>query len=58
MNNVVTGVVAVIGALTGVGGLVLGIVNYARDRSWLKVSFATDVYVLNHPDLDSDRTWG
>lgn len=58
MSDVSTQVVAWIGAATGIGGLYLGIRNYARDVASLKLSVGAGYMVVNHPELSSQRTWG
>ncbi len=57
-QDVVTQVVAQIGAFTGAAALVLGIMNYWRDRGSLKVELAENVIITGMPAYPQHRRWG
>jgi hypothetical protein len=49
---------ALIGALSGVSGLVLGIVNYLRDRFKLVITLKWDMAVTDNARYDTSKKWG
>jgi hypothetical protein len=52
-----TAVGAVIGSITGIAGLTLGILNYRRDRPRLEVSLSWDMETVGHPDYDPKKDY-
>lgn len=57
-HDVVTSVVAQIGAFTGAAGLALGIMNFWRDRGSLQVELAENIIVTGMPQYPPHRRWG
>ena len=47
-----------VGVVAGTAGLVLGILNYLRDRSKVMVELQWDMTAMNLPGYDSDKPWG
>ena len=50
-------VIAILGAITGSAGLALGIANFLRDRSKVRVSLFGGRRVLNAPEYDPEKTY-
>jgi hypothetical protein len=49
---------SIFGSLTGISALVLGILNYRRDRAAAKVVLKWDMAVTDNPIYDSKKLWG
>lgn len=58
MYSGLTEAIALIGAVTGVAGTVLGIVNYLRDKPKIVVNLQWDCASLNSPRYDPKKLWG
>ena len=58
MYSGVTEAIALIGAVTGVTGTVLGIVNHLRDRAKIVVHLQWDRVCPNNPRYDPKKLWG
>jgi hypothetical protein len=58
MTVTVTDVVAIVGLITGVSGLVLSILNYIRDRAKLDVHLQWDMAVTPGTRYDPTKKWG
>jgi hypothetical protein len=58
MYSGLTEAVALIGAVTGIAGMVLGIVNYLRDRAKIVVNLQWDLASLDNPRYDRNKLWG
>ncbi len=53
-----TQVAALLGVVVGTAGLVLGILNYLRDRPHVVVRLQWDMAVTNKPLYDANKLWG
>lgn len=53
----ITEVTALIGAVVGTAGFVLGIVNYLRDRPRVLVTLKWDMAVADNPRYDTSKRW-
>ena len=47
-----------VGVVAGTAGLVLGMLNYLRDRSRVMVNLQWDMKVMNAPGYDPTKLWG
>lgn len=54
----VTLIAAICGVVFGFSGLLLGILNYVRDRSKLIVKLQWDMAVTDNPIYDPKKSWG
>lgn len=54
----ITDIGALLGVVFGTGGLVLGIMNYLRDRPRVRVRLSWDMSVTDNPVYDPLRKWG
>lgn len=54
----VTGVIAIIGLISGVAGTILGVMSFLRDRASVDVSLQWDMSVSPAPDDDPDKKYG
>lgn len=52
-----TEVTALVGAVIGTAGFVLGIVNYLRDRPEVRVTLDWDMAVTDNPRYDPNKRW-
>lgn len=57
MDITITAVVALTGVVTGTAGLVLGILNYLRDRPQVLVKVKWDMSVTDNPVYDPKKKW-
>jgi hypothetical protein len=55
---VITLITAICGVVFGFGGLLLGILNYFRDRATLVVTLQWDMAVTDNPTYDPKKSWG
>ena len=55
--QVVTIIVAIIGAVTGTAALALGMANFARDRPDVRVTLRAGRRVINDPRYDPDKSY-
>jgi len=46
-----------VGAITGIGGLVMGLLNYRRDRPRMRVSFGLNQTVIGYHDYDPAKEY-
>ncbi len=53
----ITDVAAILGAIFGTAGLVLGILNYLRDRPEVLVKLYWDMSVTDNPKYDPKKKW-
>lgn len=53
-----TDVASLVGVIFGLSGLVLGILNYLRDRGNVTVSLEWDRNLMNAPGYDESKLWG
>lgn len=54
----VTLITAICGSVFGFAGLLLGILNYSRDRPKLVVTLQWDMAVTDNPTYDPKKRWG
>jgi hypothetical protein len=54
MNDLAT----LFGLVFGVSALVLGVLNYLRDKSRLSVSLRWDMKIIDNPQYDEEKSWG
>ncbi len=54
----VTEITALIGAVVGTAGFVLGVINDLRDRPEVSVSLLWDMTVTDNPRYDPNKEWG
>ncbi len=53
----ITATVAILGAVTGTVGLVLGVANFLRDRPDIRVTLRVGRRVFNHPEYDPEKSY-
>ena len=53
-----TDITAILGVVFGLSGLILGILNYLRDRARIIVTLQWDMKILNDPRHDENKYWG
>ncbi len=54
----ITDIGALLGVIFGTAGLVLGIMNYLRDRPEVVVTLKWDMKVTDNPVYDPNKNWG
>lgn len=54
----ITDITAIIGVIFGLSGLILGIINYIRDRTNIAVTLKWDMKSFGDTGLDETKNWG
>lgn len=54
----ITDAVAILGLVSGVTGMVLGVLNHLRDRARVEVSLQWDMQSFGDPRYDEKKLWG